>query len=254
MQLQSPKRSPRIVLLPWLEAFGVFAWGMLLLKYWLTGQIKLLIHPDYIWLSVVGGIGLAIVSLWKMAILARSRRRFPDASHSPLLPPAVSASILILTAIVGFVIAPRPFASQTALELGVADLSATTRSQPQSFRSSKKPEERSLIDWTRTLSVYPEPDAYSGQKANVIGFAIHPPELPENYIVIARFVITCCAADAYPIGLPVKLSQNRSAYPADTWFQVRGEMITETFSGKRQLVIQASAIEEVPEPDNPYDL
>jgi uncharacterized membrane protein YcgQ (UPF0703/DUF1980 family) len=30
-------------------------------------------------------------------------------------------------------------------------------------------------------------------------------------------------------------------------------MITETLNGDRQLTIEASAVEEIPKPDNPYD-
>jgi len=50
----------------------------------------------------------------------------------------------------------------------------------------------------------------------------------------------------------VKLPGNRQAYQPDTWIQVKGKMITETLKDKRQLVIEASEVEKVPEPDNPY--
>ncbi|WP_368669027.1 hypothetical protein [Corallococcus sp. CA053C] len=45
---------------------------------------------------------------------------------------------------------------------------------------------------------------------------------------------------------------DRSSYPPDSWLQVRGSMITETLNSQRQLVIQASAIEPIPEPRDPY--
>jgi uncharacterized repeat protein (TIGR03943 family) len=76
--------------------------------------------------------------------------------------------------------------------------------------------------------------------------------LPDNYFTLTRFVITCCAADAYPIGLPVKLTQSRSSMPSDRWFTVKGKMITETLNGKRQVVIEASSTNPIPEPENPY--
>ncbi|NJO66452.1 MAG: TIGR03943 family protein, partial [Leptolyngbyaceae cyanobacterium RM1_405_57] len=68
-----------------------------------------------------------------------------------------------------------------------------------------------------------------------------------------RFVITCCAADTYPVGLPVKIEGSRSTYPPDTWLRVKGSMITETLDGQRQLTIQASQLEEIEEPENPYE-
>jgi uncharacterized membrane protein YcgQ (UPF0703/DUF1980 family) len=56
-----------------------------------------------------------------------------------------------------------------------------------------------------TFPVYPEPSAYVGQKAKVLGFVVHPPDLSEQYFIITRFVIGHCALDAYPVGLLVQL-------------------------------------------------
>jgi uncharacterized repeat protein (TIGR03943 family) len=72
-------------------------------------------------------------------------------------------------------------------------------------------------------------------------------------LLLSRFVLTCCAADAYPVGLPVKLKQDRQAYKPDTWLEVEGRMITETLNGKRQLTVEATSLKPIPEPKNPYD-
>lgn len=238
----------------WLDVLAIAAWGILMLKYWHTGKLNLLIHRDYFWLAIAGGIGLTIVSSLKALDLLRRRRTITPASqHITLLPPGLSSALLLATAILGLSVTPQVFASQTALQRGVTDFLQSTRSQPQAFRASVRPEERSLIDWVRTLNVYPEPDAYTGQKVKVQGFVIYPPELPPDYILLSRFVITCCAADAYPVGLPVKLSQNRQAYPQDAWLEVSGTMITENLQNKRQLTIEASSLKPIEQPKNPYD-
>ncbi|MBP0000068.1 MAG: TIGR03943 family protein [Cyanobacteria bacterium SID2] len=239
----------------WLDNLAIFAWGVLLLKYWLTGKLRILIHPAYTWLSVVAGIAFIVVAFWKSQQLWK-RRHLPmlPQQHVSLFPPAWGSGFLVVSACVGLVFTPRPFASQVALERGVTEALAVTRVEPQSFRGSANPEDRSIIDWTRTLSVYPEPDAYAGQPADVIGFVIHADELPENYIIVARFTITCCAADAYPVGLPVRLtSETRQAYQPDLWVRVRGEIATATLQDRRQVAIVAQSIEPVPEPENPYD-
>lgn len=245
--------------IPWLDALALAVWGLLMLKYWLTGKLNILIHPAYHWLCVAGGLGLLGIGGFKLWQLWKQHRRVQkevemlDQLHLTLFPPGWGSMLLLVAAIAGLLITPRPFASQTALQVGVTDLLSVTRSQPKSFRSIKKSEERTLIDWIRTLNVYPEPDEYTGDKVSVTGFVIHPPELPENYLVISRFVITCCAADAYPIGLSVKLPPNSPEYPADTWLSLQGKMITEKLTDRRQLVIQASQIETIPEPKNPYN-
>ena len=244
-------------ILPWIDVLAFFAWGALFLKYWYTGQIKLLIHPNYFWLTVVTGIGLLIIAgakAWHQ-IKRFGKKKSEKVQHLTLFPPGWSSSLLLGTAILGFLIAPGVLASQTALQRGITDTLPITRAQPQSFRTSIKPEERSLIEWVRTLNAYPEPDAYNAQKAKVKGFVVYPPTLPNNYIFVTRFVLTCCAVDAYPVALPVKLNQSRQAYPQDTWIEVEGETITETLPVEntnmeqttiknRQLVIAANTIKK----------
>jgi len=248
------KRRTQTLLLPWLDVLAIAAWGILLLKYWLNGKLGLLIHPDYFWLVIVTALGLLVVSGLKgYELLLRRRATASSLQHLTLFPPGLSSGLLLATAILGLVVTPHVFASQTALQRGVTDSVTLTRAQPQAFRSSRPPEQRSLVDWVRTINAYPEPDSYTGQKVKVQGFVIHPTELPEQYLLVSRFVITCCAADAYPVGLPVKLTQSRKVYPPDTWLQVEGQMITESLVGKRQLTILASSIKQIAEPKNPYD-
>jgi uncharacterized repeat protein (TIGR03943 family) len=255
---KSKTRSPRPKISPWLwlDIAAVFTWGVLLLKYWLTGKVNVLLHPDYVWLAASAGfvlVGLALVKSWQMLQRQPYDNNPPTMQHQPLFPTRWSSGLLLAVALFGLQFTPQPFASDVALERGVTDTLTMTRSQPQAFRGNTRPEDRSIIEWVRTLNVYPEPDAYTGQKVNVEGFVIHSPDLPENYLLISRFVITCCAADVYPVGLPVRLTGNRSAYPADQWFRVEGTMATETLNDQRQLVIQASSLTSIPEPENPYD-
>ncbi|MDC0832437.1 TIGR03943 family protein [Geitlerinema sp. CS-897] len=247
----APKSDPKWLL--WLDNLAIAAWGVLILKYWLNGKLRILIHPAYTWLCVAAAIGFLLVATWKSLQLWK-RRRLPivPQQHISLFPPGWSSALLLLAAFAGLVITPRPFTSQVALERGVTDALAITRVEPQSFRANLNPEDRSIIDWTRTLSVYPEPDAYAGDPVDVVGFVIHAPDLPENYFIVARFTITCCAADAYPVGLPVKLTDERQAYPPDTWVRVRGKILSAVLQDRRQVAILAEAIESVPEPENPY--
>lgn len=245
---------------PLLDILALWLWGVLMLRYWLKGQLSLLIHPNYFWLVIATGfvlLSLAAIKAFQFLMQLRQRTSrngsvIPVVQHISLFPPGWSSALLITAAILGLIITPKVFTSQTAIQRGVTESLAMTRSQPQAFRSAAKPEERSLIDWVRTLNVYPEPDAYAGQPVKVQGFVVHPPDLPSQYLLISRFVITCCAADAYPVGLPVKLNGKRDTYPVDKWFEVQGRMITEILNGKRQLTIEASTLKEIPEPANPY--
>lgn len=249
-------RSTSALRLLWLDVLAILAWGILLLRFWLTGRINILLHPDYVWLAIAAGIvlvGIGVIKLLDVLQLMRSRRPVAQVPHINFFPPGWGSALMLMVALFGLQFTPRAFASQMALDRGVTDTLTMTRSQPQAFRAKVRTEDKSLVDWVRTLNVYPEPDAYTGQAARIEGFVIHTPNLPDNYLTLARFVITCCAADTYPVGLPIKLATSRTAYPQDQWFRVEGTMLTETVGGMRQLVVQAKSLTKIPEPENPYD-
>jgi uncharacterized repeat protein (TIGR03943 family) len=255
--------------LPLLDVFALLGWGILLLKYWFTGQLRLLIHPNYFLLVFITGLIILVLSVLRLWQFWRELRHpfsssLANPEHINLLPQGWSSSLLLITAILGILIKPGVLTSQVALQRGVSDSLPLTREEPQAFRTPTKPEERTLIEWVRTLNTYPEPDAYQGQQAKITGFVVHLPPLGEDYIYLSRFILTCCAVDAYPVGMPVKLPQPRSNYPPDSWLEVEGEMITEmlpnladnkaeTQTNKRQLVLKARALKPIPTPKNPYE-
>lgn len=239
---------------------------MMLFRYWFGGKLLLLLHPDYAWLSNSAAIALAGLALFKLfkairkiqGSKAASKNRSgsdPNQGHITLLPPSFSSAVLLGVAVFGMIYTPRAFASQTALQRGISETLTLTRAQPQRFARSATPEERTVIDWIRQINVYPEPDAYAGEAVDVKGFVIYPEGWPEGYLMVSRFVLTCCAADAYPVGLPVKLTdgKTRTDYPVDSWLAVRGEMTTETLDGRRQLAIAPTEVTQVEEPKNPYE-
>ncbi len=246
----------------WLEPIALLAWGLLLIKYWVTGKLNILIHPNYFALTILGGLGLLVMGslkarqVWQVQYQKKSppSEQSNQVQHINFFPKHWSNGLVLGAAVLGLLITPKTFGSQTALQRGLTESLPATRIQSQAFIIDNKPEERSLIEWIRLLNVNPEPDAYTGQQAKVTGFVIHPPSLDENYIWLSRFVITCCAADAYPVGLPVLLPEgNRERYPQDSWLEVEGEMITQTFDQDRKLTIQAARLTPIPEPKNPYN-
>lgn len=257
----NPVQNQSKNLFSWLEGLSLIAWGSLLLKYSLTGQYKLLIHPNYFSLVLGSGIILLILGIAKVKSIVNSSQ-LNKGEHISLFPPGLGNSLLLTVAIAGLLIPPKVLTSQTALKRGVGNLPLTTI-QPQAFSTASNPKERSLIEWIRTINAYPEPNAYSGQPANITGFVLHLEELPDNYLMLSRFVITCCAVDAYPIGIPIKLDTSRSNYPIDSWLTIEGNAIAETLAvkdrvetnritEKRSVVIEAKAIKTIPTPKDPY--
>ncbi len=242
---------------PWFDVLAIGLLGLLLLHYCASGKLNLLIHPNYHLLTLAAAVcllGLAGWQAWEVWLRRNSVRPAPEVAHMGLLPTGWGSWILVGVTILGFLVTPRAFASQTALQRGVSDMSITTQVKPQSFKGTTKPQERSLLEWIRTLQLYPEPDAYAGQAVKIQGFAVHPTQLPNQYFLLTRFTITCCAADAYPVSLPIKLRQgDRQSYKVDQWFEIEGVIISETLGeGNRQVVVDATSIRPINQPANPY--
>jgi uncharacterized repeat protein (TIGR03943 family) len=237
----------------WLDIAAVAAWGILLLKYAIDGTLYILVHPSYYLLVTVTGGCLLLIGLLQGWRLYRGKIAKPQELHSSLLPQGVTTMLLLSTAIAGLIITPKLFTSKAAFQRGVsAEAVTVTRSQTQAFHTNVNPEAKTLVDWKRTLDNYPEPDAYLGQKAHINGFVVYPQGIPPQHLMLSRFVITCCAADAYPVSIPIKFTGDIKQYPQDAWLEVKGNAIVETFAGSRQFVIEATEIKSIPIPKNPY--
>lgn len=256
--LELSPRSSRLWL-RFLELLPTGLWGSLLLHYWRSGDLHLLIHPAYHPLTIATGLLLLILTIAQLLTFFKKQlpNSFPVATHPRPGVQLLGVLLLIAIAIVGFILPLQVFASSLSTDRSVADFLTLTRSEPEAFRASVKPEDRTIVDWVRTLNVYPEPDAYEGQKVKVEGFVLYPPELSESYVLVARFIITCCAADVYPVGLPLSLTGDtltatRNDYPVDSWISVEGTMTTVLINDQRKLVIKPEKIEPTTEPKNPY--
>ncbi|MGI0481550.1 TIGR03943 family putative permease subunit [Geminocystis sp. CENA526] len=251
----------------YLDIIALVSWSLLLFKYWFNGELYLLIHPNYFLLVLATSLLLFILSIariiqeFEKLKNRENTNENNDNQHTNLLPKGWASSLLVLVAIFGLITQPIALTSETAIQRGVGDTLPPTTLETQSFLNQTPPENRSLIEWVRTLNAYPEPDNYTGQKANITGFVVHLDSLPDNYIYLSRFVLTCCAVDAYPVGIPVELSKSRDEYPPDTWLEIQGAMKTETLLSlessspqreKRQLVLQAGEVKVISTPPNPY--
>ncbi|AGF53372.1 slr1177 [Synechocystis sp. PCC 6803] len=267
----SQKFAPLRSVLDQLDGLGILAWGILMLKYSFSGELGLLIHPNYFGLVTVTGFVLLFLGGLRLfqtgrRWLKRARRsgngNQDSVTHVTVLPLGLGTALLLVTAVMGLFITPSVFSSQLAIQRGISMTLPPTQTQISSFASQIKPEDRTLVDWVRTISAYPEPDVYAGQKVDVTGFVVHPEYLPDNYLLISRFILTCCAVDAYPVALTVRLEGSRSQYPPDTWLTIQGQMVAATLPSsadqgrqgaeKRQVVVEAQSVEVVPTPADPY--
>ena len=94
-------------------------------------------------------------------------------------------------------------------------------------------------------------DRFIGKKIEVSGFVYREKGFKDNQFVVARFGISCCAADASVYGLLSTL-ENASALKKDTWVHIKGTIQQTTYNGENVPYIQVQQIEDISHPDNPY--
>ncbi|WP_410627107.1 TIGR03943 family putative permease subunit [Amycolatopsis sp. cmx-8-4] len=89
-----------------------------------------------------------------------------------------------------------------------------------------------------------------GRTVSLTGFVVHT----EGRTLLARLVISCCAADAFPV--TVRLTGTDAArYASDAWIQVTGQVVpgTATQANSYTPDFTAASVATVPTPKDPYE-
>ncbi|GAK38718.1 hypothetical protein TCA2_0444 [Paenibacillus sp. TCA20] len=95
------------------------------------------------------------------------------------------------------------------------------------------------------------PDKYAGRPIQLSGFVFRDEELSDNQLVISRFLITHCIADAALIGFLAEFPQ-AARLDEDTWIEATGVIDTTVHNGTRLPMIRITEWKESAAPDQPY--
>jgi len=100
-------------------------------------------------------------------------------------------------------------------------------------------------------------DSLSGRHIRLIGRVSRDTLLPDGYFFIFRYVITCCAAHAMPMSLPVVEDSDAARISDDAWIEVIGSvyperMVIGEFVFDSIPVIYPGQIRQIDPPNNPY--
>lgn len=87
----------------------------------------------------------------------------------------------------------------------------------------------------------------AGTEVDFVGFVDRDPGTPAGEILLTRYVITCCAADATVVQVRV-VNVTPGWFEAEDWVRVRGRI----YPLGREVLVDASSVEEVPRPERPY--
>lgn len=89
------------------------------------------------------------------------------------------------------------------------------------------------------------------QLVSVEGMVFRQENTPKGRIVLFRFSISCCAADALPLGIYV-FHEDLAKFEADAWVRVTGRAVKREVDGKMRESIEATEVTAIEQPANPY--
>ena len=220
----------------------LFGMGSYLTLLIVTGNLDNYINQRFAWLVVVGALLFFLLALIN---LYSSRNPAPhDHEHHHY---HITWDIVLVVAFPLLLATLIPSRS-----LGIEAVNGGVSLNPVGVAGvSRSPLDRNILDWLREFDRAATPAQFNGTPVDVVGFVYREPSHPEDGFMLARFTLSCCVADAFPIGMPV-ISARASDLAEGDWLRVSGQLKATAFGGDFLPVVLADAIARVDEPQQPY--
>lgn len=231
-----------------------------------TDRLGLYIHPRYFWFTVImAAIGaVLVVAAFAFAPLPEPSEHEHDSEHehhhegvapstkAGKLRAALTVSILVGAAFALLVLPPATLTSATAAQRSI-NSSGATLDQGGPALVGGDTSQFTVKDWALLLRQSSDASTFADKTVDVTGFVSASPDDPENVFYVARFVVTCCAVDAQPVGVPVYLPGWAERFAPDEWVAASGVIVSNPGStSAEQLMLQADELSVIEQPDQPY--
>jgi putative membrane protein len=219
-----------------------------------SGQLIFYINQRFIPLTIFGIVFLALLAQTLFTEIKRSRQHdheeHEEHSHDHT-PVASNLWFMLVPLLIGVLIPSRPLDSSALSTKGFNTNAPLVSADSSAQLFETDSEERNILDWLKLFNYERDVSKFSGQKASVIGFVYFDEALNEKQFLVSRFVISCCSADAYALGLVVDWDE-AAALEQDSWALVKGTVNSVTLNGQVVPLIEAESVQAVPAPEQPY--
>ena len=235
-----------------LQALLLLGLFLFLISKVINNQLLWYINFRFVVLTQVGIVFLAILVQRLFAEVWSSRERQETEGHEhDHMPAPINLWIMLIPLLIGLLIPARPLDSSAVSAKGLTTSSALISSDSNSRLFETESEQRNILDWVKLFYFEKDLNPLIGQQASVVGFVYRDENLPQGQFVVSRFILSCCAADGYAVGMIVE-SPEANSFEKDTWVKVTGPVDVLSFNGRPSPLIRAEAIEVVSQPDQPY--
>ena len=118
---------------------------------------------------------------------------------------------MLVPLLIGVLIPARPLDSSALATKGFNTNAPLVSADSSAQLFETDSEERNVLDWLKLFNYERDVSQFFGQKASVIGFVYFDEALGENQFLVSRFVVSCCSADAFALGMVSGLGRSRRA-------------------------------------------
>jgi uncharacterized repeat protein (TIGR03943 family) len=232
----------RIERIAWAKSLILFGMGIYLALLMATGNLDNYINQRFAWLVVVGALLFFVLALATLNRSLNPKRHDHDHHHYH-----ITWDIILVVAFPLLLAILIPSRS-----LGIEAVNGGISLNPVGVASvTRSPLDRNILDWLREFDRAATPAQFNGSPVDVIGFVYREPIHPDDGFMLARFTMSCCVADAFPIGMPV-IALGGGEFEVGEWLRIQGQLKARSFGGDFLPVALAEAIERVDEPRQPY--
>ena len=239
----------------------LIALGIFLLSRLLNGTLSYYIHPRFNILTLLTAVGLAALGLGYAVQQRRqaTHQHNEDHEHEHSHSHDVSWAALLLLAmpvVLGLLVEPRPLGASALQNREVSignDGTLASANVPEGSALSviANAGERNILDWLYLFQRSTNPNQFDGEEVHVVGFVYRDERFAADQFMVSRFTVSCCVADAAPIGLIVEWPDTAVLAP-DSWVEVSGNVQVRSFNGVEMPVVIASDISPTDTPSQPY--
>lgn len=235
-----------------LKALTLVAMGLFFYSRFWSGNLFFYIHERFLWLIIFASIGFVVLGISYTYLSARQDPEHTHDGHHHASFSWGSLFLLALPIVLGLLVPPKPLGAAAMVNRDVSAGSLTSATAPGRDNILNKPKgEKTILDWLIEFRTSANPARFDGEEIKATGFVYRDDRFGPDTFMVSRFVVSCCAADAAPVGLIVK-SPDSANFAADQWVEVSGRLELSQFDGQEMPIIIADAITPVDVPERPY--
>ncbi|WP_439693560.1 TIGR03943 family putative permease subunit [Curtobacterium sp. SP.BCo] len=230
----------------------------------LAGHLDLYINPRYSVFTIVLAAVAVPASVAGLVVVARGHGHDHDDDHEErpggatrvtrIVLGGVAALVTIGVTAAMLVLPPTTLSARTAQQRSVdsATLSNATGSEAAVSllgSGSVDTSQYGVKDWAALIRQTTDTSSLVGKRVRLSGFVVPG---ADGSFTLTRFVISCCAVDAQPVGLGVVTD---GAVPdEDQWVTVTGALAANPDqSADARIVIRAATVKKIAQPEDPYE-